>query len=336
NTCTLYSEITNYKWENGRRYHAYAEGSYWAPNDEKQNTQLDIFHHVFSLMLDGKLFLAPIEQPTNVLDLGTGNPGIWAIELADAFPNATVLGNDLSPVQPTWIPSNCSFEVDDYLRPWLYPPGSFDLIHARGCYGSVSDWSLFSTEAYNALQPGGWFESVEISSIFRSDFYPGNALPDTSLVKQWGQFANDACEVTGRPMDIAGHVGGFMKKAGFINVVQKSFKIPHGPWPKDEKLKTIGKVNLVNVLEGAEGFTLALFTRQLGWSVEKTMEFLEKTREELMDHKKMLWMHMWVFLSLVSCGWGNGGVGLRMKRWWGGMVGCGGLANGCQRPLNTT
>lgn len=161
-------------------------------------------------------------------------------------------------------------------------------------------------------------------------------MPDTSLVKQWGQFANDACEVTGRPMDIAGHVGGFMKKAGFINVVQKSFKIPHGPWPKDEKLKTIGKVNLVNVLEGAEGFTLALFTRQLGWSVEKTMEFLEKTREELMDHKKMLWMHMWVFLSLVSCGWGNGGVGLRMKRWWGGMVGCGGLANGCQRPLNTT
>jgi methylase of polypeptide subunit release factors len=34
-----------------------------------------------------------------VLDLGTGS-GIWAIEYADAHPEADVIGVDLSPVQP--------------------------------------------------------------------------------------------------------------------------------------------------------------------------------------------------------------------------------------------
>lgn len=36
-----------------------------------------------------------------MLDIGTGT-GLWAIEMADLFPNATVIGTDLSPVQPNW------------------------------------------------------------------------------------------------------------------------------------------------------------------------------------------------------------------------------------------
>jgi ubiquinone/menaquinone biosynthesis C-methylase UbiE len=40
-------------------------------------------HHIFGLLLGGKLHLAPIEKnPQNILDVGTGT-GIWAIEMAE-------------------------------------------------------------------------------------------------------------------------------------------------------------------------------------------------------------------------------------------------------------
>ena len=34
-------------------------------------------HHLFLLTLNDRLFLAPLEEPRRVLDVGTGN-GIWA------------------------------------------------------------------------------------------------------------------------------------------------------------------------------------------------------------------------------------------------------------------
>ncbi len=53
------------------------------------------------MLMGGNLYLAPIVDPKTVLDIGTGT-GIWAIEMADQYPDATVIGTDLSPVQPMW------------------------------------------------------------------------------------------------------------------------------------------------------------------------------------------------------------------------------------------
>lgn len=79
-------------------------------------------------MLDEKLYKAPVPIAENgdnqalILDIGTGT-GIWAIEMAEMFPKALVIGTDLSPVQPSnrqWIPPNCRFEVDDAEREWIF------------------------------------------------------------------------------------------------------------------------------------------------------------------------------------------------------------------------
>ena len=43
------------------------------PNDEKANEMLDIFHHFQTLLLDGKLYTAPIKDDIeNALDVATG------------------------------------------------------------------------------------------------------------------------------------------------------------------------------------------------------------------------------------------------------------------------
>lgn len=47
------SSILNYKYENGRRYHAFREGTYFAPNDDKEQDRMDLFHHISTLVLGG-------------------------------------------------------------------------------------------------------------------------------------------------------------------------------------------------------------------------------------------------------------------------------------------
>jgi hypothetical protein len=47
---------------------------------------MGLVYDLWTLMVDGKLCLAPIEYPRHVLDVGTGTgigTGIWTIEFAD-------------------------------------------------------------------------------------------------------------------------------------------------------------------------------------------------------------------------------------------------------------
>lgn len=99
-TSSVTSSIRAYRQENGRTYHAYKDGKYLIPNDELENDRLDFQHAMFLRTIAGKLHLAPIpKDPQNVLDIGTGT-GIWAIDFADEYPSARVVGTDLSPTQP--------------------------------------------------------------------------------------------------------------------------------------------------------------------------------------------------------------------------------------------
>lgn len=59
--------------EHGRRFHAYREGAYNFPNDEKEQDRLDMVHHMQMLAKGSKLFLAPLAaDPKRILDVGTG------------------------------------------------------------------------------------------------------------------------------------------------------------------------------------------------------------------------------------------------------------------------
>lgn len=107
-----------------------------------------------------------------VLDVGTGT-GIWAMsvphrstclltnvirtlrcysDFADQYPSAIVTGTDLSPIQPTWVPPNCRFEIDDAAGDWTFDKDSFDFIHARGLYGCIADWPAFYKNVYEYAQ----------------------------------------------------------------------------------------------------------------------------------------------------------------------------------------
>jgi trans-aconitate methyltransferase len=100
--------------------------------------------------------------------MGTGT-GIWAIDFADEFPSAAVTGNDLSPIQPSWLPSNLRFIVDDLESPRLYKRSEpFDFIHGRAIAGSIKDWPRRYKQIYEHLKPGGWIELQEYEGFLNN------------------------------------------------------------------------------------------------------------------------------------------------------------------------
>jgi ubiquinone/menaquinone biosynthesis C-methylase UbiE len=195
------------------------------------------------------------------VNIGTGT-GIWAIEFADAHPSASVTATDLSPIQPTNVPPNLQFVVDDFTAPWLYTKDSVDFIHARSIYGCVSDYPTLYSEVYSTLKPGGWFEQTEISVQSKSD---DDSIIGSNLEK-FGQLAVEAGKKFGKSFTIAEDSEKLIKEAGFVNVKCKTFKWPIGPWPKDRKMKMIGAYNRLGIEEGLEGWAIFLFTKYLGVS----------------------------------------------------------------------
>jgi hypothetical protein len=101
-TMSLDDSVTDYVFENGRRYHSFMAGRYLMPNDEQEMDREDMKHHISILLTEGRLNLAPISPNCmKILDIGTGT-GIWAIQMAECLPGAEVIATDLSAIQPHW------------------------------------------------------------------------------------------------------------------------------------------------------------------------------------------------------------------------------------------
>ncbi|RYO76363.1 hypothetical protein DL766_006674 [Monosporascus sp. MC13-8B] len=280
-TASLSSSIMDYRTIHGRTYHSEKHGTaYWGPNDERQNEALDISHHVLTLLLDGKLHGAPLNKNIQkVLDVGTGT-GIWAVDFADEYPGAQVIGTDLSPIQPYWIPPNCKFEIDDAELPWTWPEGTFDYIHIRYLLGSISDWPQLFKQAFAALKPGGYVESFEPDASFESD--DGSVTPDSPLTR-WAQMNREGGKMSGKPFTIYSdnlQVQG-MQEAGFTDITVKNFKIPVGPWPADPKLSEIGQYEQYAIEQDIEGTMMFMWDLVIQKPIEEMRLFAMSARKEM-------------------------------------------------------
>ncbi|KAI5782574.1 S-adenosyl-L-methionine-dependent methyltransferase [Geopyxis carbonaria] len=277
---SLYSVARYHVFENGRRYHGYREGTYFLPNDQEEQDRMDLHHHVFLLSLRGELGLAPVQNPQRVLDLGCGT-GIWAIDYADTHPSAEVIGTDLSPIQPIWVPPNCTFVVDDIESPWLWAANSFDYIHMRSLPGFIKDWPTLLSRIYRALRPGGIVELQDKYDFFHSD---DNTLPASSSLPRWVDLWAQAAALAGRPwLEIVEHFDTLLAGAGFEGVEKRVLKVPVGPWPKEPRAKELGMFMQRHEYDGAESICVGPFTKVLGWDMKRVKKLVAEVRRDLVD-----------------------------------------------------
>ncbi|RMJ03642.1 hypothetical protein CDV36_014827 [Fusarium kuroshium] len=209
-------------------------------------------HHLLSLSLNGKLHLAPLKDDIKkVVDIGTGT-GIWAI----------------------------SSEIEDCTQEWTFDPESFDYVHMRYLYGSISDWSALFKEAFRVCKPGGWVESYEASPRMESD---DGSVTETCAINEWGKFfieggkkLNRTFEILDKDLQKKG-----MEEAGFVDVQTWDFKAPIGGWAGDPRLKEIGQFAQAALEQDYEGYVLFMANMVLGWSKEEVSTYCAQLRREI-------------------------------------------------------
>ncbi|KAH0420976.1 TAM domain methyltransferase [Colletotrichum camelliae] len=257
---SLRSSIRHYQHENGRTYHAMSAGN--------------LQHYVMTLTIGGNHCLCPKNMGAKrVLDLGTGT-GIWSMEYADAHPDAEVIGVDLSPVQP-----DLAMKLDDLEKDWTWSR-PFDFIFSRMMTGSFSDNRSIVYKAFDALEPGGYFEAQDMALPLGCD--DGTLSVDSDLWK-WVLLVMEGMEKFGRPVTAAEQWKALMEEAGFEDVVETIYKWPTNRWPRDKHYKDLGMWSLENMDQALEPATLAPLTRALGWSYEEVIVLVSKARKALRD-----------------------------------------------------
>ncbi|KAJ3732232.1 S-adenosyl-L-methionine-dependent methyltransferase [Lentinula guzmanii] len=190
---------------------------YLLPADEDEVKRSELHHRMMQFVFQGNNYVGPVKealqfgQHRRVLDLGTGS-GIWAINMADEFPRAEVIGIDLAPLQP-------SFELCDIESGIPYPDGYFDFIHARSIHTGIRDYPQFLREITRLLRPGGLVLLIE------PDLTPivdGKPDIDTTVPQR----LTDMLTTTG----------------AFENIVKRDGNIPVGFWPKDPLSLSVGQL----------------------------------------------------------------------------------------------
>lgn len=90
-----------------------------------------------------------------------------------------------------------------------------------------------NTRPKSHLQPGGWIETQDLHPRIMSD---DDSIPakDTYPPAQFMDLAHIAWAQAGVDCRITPQIGEMMKGAGFVNVTCRQFRVPLGPWPRDE------------------------------------------------------------------------------------------------------
>ncbi|KAL7794312.1 S-adenosyl-L-methionine-dependent methyltransferase [Trichoderma ceciliae] len=295
-TASITSSIMQYREIHGRRFHGETgNAQYWQSNDEAASESMDINHHTLSMAMGDRLFMAPLnkENVKRALDIGTGT-GIWAIDFADEHPDAQVIGTDISPIQPTWVPPNLQFEIEDCTQEWTFHNEDFDYVHMRWLVGSIKDWDVLMQQAYRVLRPGGYIESLETSAIMTSD---DGSVTETCAMGQWGKFFINGGKKTGRTFTVVedNTQRKSMEAAGFVDIEEFNFKMPLGSWPKDPRTKELGQFAQMVIERDIEGYVVFM-ANTLGWTREEILVYIGMLRRELRSknfhayyNQKLVW-----------------------------------------------
>jgi len=190
-----------------------------------------------------------------------------------------VIGIDIAKIQPSAVPLNVFFEIDDAEEEggWTWAEDEFDLVHFRYLCGAFEDWKHIYNEAFTHLKPGGWIEVVDFDDHvgFLSSF------DEDSDVRKCLKAVLEGSVKSGRPRSIKHLEPDFLSQLGFVDVTCTEFDVPMGTWRDDSEGQSLGKYFLHTTLMGTEALCLRLLSEQLGWGYNEIHQLCETVIEQV-------------------------------------------------------
>ncbi|KAG7403422.1 Secondary metabolism regulator LAE1 [Fusarium oxysporum f. sp. rapae] len=277
-TMSLSSTVENYLFLCGRQYPNKDTGYSYEPIDPERTELWEEIYYVCSHVLGGLQKVVISEDCQRVLDIGTGT-GDWAIDLADNNPGIDVIGIDIVPIQPDWIPPNVEFQIDDCEQEWTFNESSIDYIHARGLNGNVNRTRLTRT-VFKTLKPGGVVEFDEMAIDFGACEWD---LEMETVLGDWKEFFVDAGEKRRTPFIFVNDttLQQEMTSAGFEDVKVYTYQIPLGTWSRSEKAGKLGELFLKTLTKDMVGSVLRIATEDLEWSEQRAQVFAATVRNKI-------------------------------------------------------
>ena len=219
---------------------------YVLPRDLEEMSRLDFQHYVLRQAFQGN-FVAPVQNPRAILDVGTGT-GRWAREVATVFPTANVLGLDINPPQvdeqaeaggEELRPPNYAFVPGNVLEGLPFADGSFDFVHMRLLVLALphNRWPFVVNELIRVTRPGGWVESVEVI-----EDQQGGPAVDQIMAWVSAMLGRRGIDITD-----GSRVEALLQAQGLVNVVSRRVEVPIGVHGG-----RVGKLMAADILNGMQ------------------------------------------------------------------------------------
>jgi hypothetical protein len=120
----------------------------------------------------------------------------------------------------------------------------------RCMLASVSNYPRLYKQAFDAIKPGGW---LEVNDVALPVFCDDGTFPEDSASVKWAHWFDEACIKFGRPVPKLEQYKPWVEQAGFVDVQEQMLKRPTNDWPKDPRMKEIGRVSNTFVICNAVG-----------------------------------------------------------------------------------
>lgn len=274
-TRSLWAQDLDYRELYGRVYCR----DWFMPIDDLEQMRMSLNDQVFLNVLHGEHTLVQLENPSNILDIGTGT-GEWAIRMAEQYPNCEVVGTDIAAIAETnRVPMNCFFEIED-AEDWDRPADMYDLVHFRSMEGAFEDWSNVYKNVIQSLKPGGWIELQDFDTTEGLNQFTAQFSPDSPIHTLFNDL-NIAAARSGRRRGNAHMRPWVFMDAGFVDVRITEYMIPFSVAEN-----SAGKIWLISCLDAMEALCLRLLTEHLGWDPEKCKAACETAAREMAELAK--------------------------------------------------
>src|SRR5215471_62012 len=212
---------------------------YLLPRHPGEIDRLDIQHYALRETM-GANFLAPVESPQRLLDVGCGT-GQWGFEACHQFPEALVVGLDLVAGKPD-KPSRYHWVKANILQGLPFVHDQFDFVHQGLLVTGVplASWPQVVAEFVRVTRPGGWVELVEPPL----ELEQAGPATERLLGLTTGISAALGLDTTRVVFD---SLDGYLRQAGLTSVARRQLSMPIGRWG--------GQIGSLLVTDLRAGFT---------------------------------------------------------------------------------